>query len=143
MDDDPTGDTLDDETRAAVGKLIAEIRKRANLSQPQLAMRAGLSQATLSKAERGLHVSDDSLVDIALALAPHSERILNMAGLPTPDVEPWDSPGDDFYPVTGRGLGATQEDLRAAVDALIAQQYKVEELRRRVERLERERDSRP
>lgn len=55
--------------RYYIGGQIAVLRKRQNLSQPQLAKRAGVEQADISRIERGIgNPTEDTLARLAEAL---------------------------------------------------------------------------
>ncbi len=66
---------------------IRRTRKRRRWQQEVLARRAGVSQATISKAERGERISEESLASIVEALAePSSARTDSTAlAIPAPD----------------------------------------------------------
>jgi transcriptional regulator with XRE-family HTH domain len=55
------------------GARLAEIRKRSRLSQAHLSKMAGVSNATISRLERGLQVPSESTVDaLCRALAAYA-----------------------------------------------------------------------
>jgi transcriptional regulator with XRE-family HTH domain len=54
---------------------LRDARKRAGLTQEELAERAGLAQSVVSRAEKGLPVAEESLAKIASALGLTADAI--------------------------------------------------------------------
>lgn len=69
VDDD--GEILDDrrQLRQSIGRAVAEARREQGMTQKQLAERALVDQAVVSRVERGrANITSDLLADVACAL---------------------------------------------------------------------------
>jgi Zn-dependent peptidase ImmA (M78 family)/DNA-binding XRE family transcriptional regulator len=91
-----------------VGRNLVGARKRASLTQSQVAERVGISRATLVAIENGQRPPNGAvLVAIADALGV---RVRDLVSLP---------PTDEEALVRFRGIVRTDDALRAAVDAIV------------------------
>ena len=70
------------------GAMVTKLRRRHRLSQGQLAIRAGTSQAAISRIERGL---ESPTVDRLAGLLRVMGETLTLAACP---MEPWGDAGD-------------------------------------------------
>ena len=70
-----------------IGSAIKELRKRQGLSQSELAAKAGLTQATLSKIENGTRPGDQTLKHLSTALKV-PESLIYVMGIEKSDVPP-------------------------------------------------------
>ena len=69
----------------ALGRRIEQIRLSRNITQPQLAQEAGISERTLRNLEKGSGISFDTFIRVLIALGiQHSLEAL----LPDPTVRP-------------------------------------------------------
>ena len=65
-----------EETRGVLVPGLAALRKRAGLSQKELAARAGVTRQTISRIEQGEHAYYDTLDKLAKALHVSRKRLL-------------------------------------------------------------------
>jgi transcriptional regulator with XRE-family HTH domain len=65
-----------EETKGIVVPGLATVRKRAGLSQKELAARAGVTRQTISRIEQGGHAYYDTLDKLAKALRVSRKRLL-------------------------------------------------------------------
>lgn len=77
-----------DSTYPDVGALVARVRQQHELTQAQLAVRAGTSQAAISRIERGL---ESPTVDRLAALLQVMGETLDLA---TEPMQPWADAAD-------------------------------------------------
>jgi len=92
---------------------LRDARRRAGLTQEELAERAGLAQSVVSRAEKGASVAEDSLAKIAAVLgcAPDDVR---PTGTPAPNASgPHDAA---VIPVLRNRPGAEEAFARAKAD---------------------------
>lgn len=69
----------------AITQLIREARKRAGLSQAELARRAGVAQSTVGRVESGLRVPSTDLAERLVRAAGFEVRVA--LGEPDPDTD--------------------------------------------------------
>lgn len=78
-------DLTDEEALSEIGRRLRRARMNQNLTQGQLADRAGLRQATISRVESGHDFTIETLIALLRALG----RLANLdAFLPTAEVSP-------------------------------------------------------
>lgn len=65
-----------EETKGIIVPGLATVRKRAGLSQKELAARAGVTRQTISRIEQGGHAYYDTLDKLAKALRVSRKRLL-------------------------------------------------------------------
>jgi predicted ATPase/DNA-binding XRE family transcriptional regulator len=105
------------------GQVLRRYREQAQLSQEELAERAGLSAVTISFLERGVrrHPQPATLRRLAVALGlSDAQRAQLIADVPTPVVEPGPRPSAGYLPTSAPPLiGREREE--AAVAHLLGQ----------------------
>lgn len=68
--------SVSDETRGVLVPGLAALRKRAGLSQKELAARSGVTRQTISRIEQGGHAYYDTIDKLAKALRISRKRLL-------------------------------------------------------------------
>lgn len=70
-----------------LGERVRELRAKQGLNQKQLAEKAGITQATISRIESGLvhQLKSEALKRLALALATTVDYLIGKTTKPTPD----------------------------------------------------------
>lgn len=82
-----------------IGKAIRELRKQQELSQEQLAEKAGITQAALSAIENGVRPNPDTLKNLCSSLNV-SEALIYIMGMEKTDVaETKQGLYDELFPV--------------------------------------------
>lgn len=70
-----------------LGERVRELRTRQGLNQKQLAEKAGITQATISRIENGLvnQLKSEALKRLAVALSTTVDYLIGKTAKPTPD----------------------------------------------------------
>lgn len=80
--------SVPDETRGVLVPGLAALRKRAGLSQKELAARSGVTRQTISRLEQGGHGYYDTIDKLAKALRISRKRLLEEITPQRPRHEP-------------------------------------------------------